>query len=55
MNSRQWALFCSVVHFGLSNLSTKGTPARPETVIEAARKFEAYLDEEQPDEDHAVA
>lgn len=47
MKSRQWALLCSVIHYGLSNLSAKGTPASAETVVGAARKFQTYLDEEE--------
>jgi hypothetical protein len=47
MNSRQWALLCSAIHFGLSNLNSKGTPASTETVIAAAQKFEVYLDTQE--------
>lgn len=47
-NSKDWALFCSVVHHGLGALSGKGIPPSAVKVIETAKSYEAYLDGEEP-------
>lgn len=44
MNNRLWALLCSVFHYGMGNLSASSKPARTDTVITTAKKFEGYLD-----------
>lgn len=50
--SRWWALFCSVVHYGLGNLASDSKPPRTETVTETAKRFEKYLDGEVLSDKH---
>ena len=43
LGKKRFALLCAIIHYGLGNMSTDSKPPNINTVVDAAKKFEEFI------------